>query len=146
LSELGQGRLFLAGVLVLAAASWAPMPWLLHSLVLFASGVTVITYYWLHCAGPSLYYNGATPATMRFVRGLGMFTVASLALVTAWNVVQGHAPALLLAVMVASGVVYLTAWPLPRLVGRFFGGIDEIEADRRMNAYRLAKARRVGGE
>ena len=129
--------------MALTAATFVRMPWLPHNLVLLAGGALAVVYYWLHCAGPSLYYSGATPNTMRFVRWLGVFTVAVLALVTAWNVVEGQAPAPVLVVMVAAGCLYFAAWPLPRVVGRIFGGVDAIEGRRRFDVLKRAEARAI---
>jgi hypothetical protein len=103
------------------------------------SEAAVLSFYWLHCAGPALYYAGATPIAMRVVKGVGIVAFGALAASLAVNVLHGTSAAALFAISIASNVWYLAGWPLPNLVGRLSGGIDAAAAAQRKATYERSR-------
>jgi hypothetical protein len=131
LHRIGPAPLLAGGVVLSGAALLPGLPHVVHATLGVLSLGVLLGFYWLHCAGPALYFAGATPVAMRVAGGLGAVTWVTYALIEVWSATQGLAPLAIRLLPALPGLWFCAAWPLPGLVGRLSGGISATESARR---------------
>lgn len=140
MNRIAANALLVTGVALLVIATVVRLPPLVDLTAGLISQAAVLSFYWLHCAGPALYYAGATPTTMRVVKGIGIAAFATVGVSLTLNMLHGNSSPVLVAAVIGSNAWYLAAWPVPQVIGRLSGGLDAAEATRRRAAIERTRA------